>query len=115
MYGHGSIVDQPPVDVYARGMIIRPLHDRIVLRRIAADSVTKGGIVIPENAKEKPVQGEVVAVGSGKALDDGSLRPIDVKVGDRVLFGKYAGSEVTVDGEERVIVREEDILAVLSG
>ena len=95
-------------------MIIRPLHDRVVLRRAKEESKTPGGLFIPDNAKEKPVEGEVVAVGSGKVLDDGTLRPLTVHVGDRVLFGKYSGSEVTVDGEERVIVREDDILAVLS-
>lgn len=94
-------------------MTIRPLHDRIVLKRIAAKTTTAGGIIIPDNAKEKPVEGEVIAVGSGKILDDGSVRPLEVKVGDRVLFGKYSGSETEIDREEHVIVREDDILAIL--
>ena len=94
-------------------MKFRPLHDRVVVRRIEADEKTKGGIIIPDTAKEKPVEGEVVAVGNGKVLEDGSIRKVDVKVGDRVLFGKYSGTEVKLDGEERLIVREDDILAVL--
>ena len=91
----------------------RPLHDRVVVKRLDAEEKTKGGIIIPDTAKEKPVEGEVVAVGNGKVNEDGSVRKLDVKVGDRVLFGKYSGTEVKLDGEERLIVREEDILAVL--
>ena len=91
----------------------RPLHDRVVVKRIDAEEKTKGGIIIPDSAKEKPSQGEVVAVGNGKVNDDGTVRKLDVKVGDRVLFGKYSGTEVKLDGEERLIVREDDILAVL--
>ena len=94
-------------------MKIRPLHDRILVRRLEAEQRTKGGIIIPDSAKEKPIEGEVVAVGNGKVLDDGTVRPLDVKVGDRVLFGKYSGTEVKIDGEERLIVREDDIFVVL--
>jgi chaperonin GroES len=91
---------------------IRPLYDRILVKRLDPESKTPGGIIIPDNAKEKSIEGEVTAVGSGKLLDDGTIRPLDVKVGDRVLFGKYAGSEVRVNGEDRVILREDDIVAV---
>ena len=94
-------------------MKFRPLHDRVVVRRIESEEKTKGGIIIPDTAKEKPIEGEVLAVGNGKVLDDGSLRKLDVKVGDRVLFGKYSGTEVKIDGEERLILREEDILGVI--
>ena len=92
---------------------IRPLHDRVVVTRLAEELKSAGGIVIPDNVAEKPDQGEVIAVGNGKILEDGKVRPLDVKVGDRVLFGKYSGTEVKLDGEERLIVREDDILAVL--
>jgi chaperonin GroES len=94
-------------------MNIRPLQDRVILKRVKEEEKTKGGIIIPDTAKEKPVEGEVVAVGNGKVLEDGTLRKLDVKVGDRVLFGKYSGTEVKLEGEERLIVREDDILAVL--
>jgi len=94
-------------------MKIRPLHDRILVKRVEEETTTKGGIIIPDTAKEKPQEGRVVAVGSGKLLEDGSVRPLDVKTGDRVLFGKYAGSEVNLDGEEHVILREDDVLAVI--
>ncbi len=94
-------------------MAIRPLQDRILLKRVKEEEKTKGGIIIPDTAKEKPIEGEVVAVGSGKVLDDGTVRPLDVKVGDRVLFGKYSGTEVKIEGEERLIVREDDIFVVL--
>ena len=94
-------------------MNIRPLQDRVILKRVKEEEKTKGGIIIPDTAKEKPVEGEVVAVGSGKVLDDGTIKKLDVKVGDRVLFGKYSGTEVKLDGEDRLIVREEDILVVL--
>ena len=94
-------------------MKIRPLQDRIVIKRVEGESVTKGGIIIPDSAKEKPIEGRVVAVGNGKVLKDGKVRPVDVKVGDVVLFGKYSGTEVKLEGEERLIVREDDILAVL--
>lgn len=94
-------------------MSIRPLQDRVILKRVKEEEKTKGGIIIPDTAKEKPVEGEVVAVGNGKVLEDGTVKKLDVKVGDRVLFGKYSGTEVKLEGEERLIVREDDILAVL--
>ena len=92
---------------------IRPLHDRVILKRVKEEEKTKGGIIIPDSAKEKPVEGEVVAVGNGKHNEDGTVRKLDVKVGDRVLFGKYSGTEVKIDGEEHLIMREDDLLAVL--
>ena len=95
-------------------MKIRPLQDRIVVKRLEGESVTKGGIIIPDTAKEKPIQGRVVAVGNGKILKDGKIRPLDVKVGDVILFGKYSGNEVKLDGEDHVLIREDDVLAVLS-
>jgi chaperonin GroES len=94
-------------------MKIRPLHDRVVIKRIEAERTTASGIVIPDSAGEKPDQGEVIAVGNGKILENGSVRALDVKVGDRVLFGKYAGQTVKVDGEDVLVAREEDILAVV--
>ncbi len=94
-------------------MNIRPLHDRIIVKRIQEEEKTKGGIFIPDSAKEKPVEGEVLAVGNGKVLDDGTVRKLEIKVGDRVLFGKYSGTEVKLDGEERLIMREDDILCVV--
>ncbi|SFM45499.1 co-chaperone GroES [Thermodesulforhabdus norvegica] len=94
-------------------MKLRPLNDRVVVKRIEEEQKTAGGIIIPDTAKEKPIQGEVLAVGQGKLLEDGTRRPLDVKVGDRVLFGKYAGTEVKVGGEEVLIMREDDILAII--
>ncbi|MGR8933348.1 MAG: co-chaperone GroES [Gammaproteobacteria bacterium] len=94
-------------------MKIRPLHDRVIVKRVEEERTTAGGIVLPGSAAEKPSQGKVLAVGNGKVLDNGDVRPMDVKVGDRVLFGKYAGSEVKVDGEELIVMREEDIMGVL--
>ena len=94
-------------------MKIRPLHDRILIKRVDEEQKTAGGIIIPDSAKEKPQEGRVIAVGNGKAGDDGKVRPLDVKQGDRVLFGKYTGSEVNLDGEEHLIIREEDVLCVL--
>lgn len=94
-------------------MSIRPLHDRVVIRRQEEEKTTAGGILLPDSASEKPAQGEVVACGNGKILDSGDVRPLDVKVGDKVLFGKYSGSEVKVDDEELLVMREEDILCVL--
>ena len=94
-------------------MKIRPLPDRILVKRIDEEAKTKGGIIIPDTAKEKPQEGKVVAVGKGKVTEDGKLQPLDVKKGDRVLFNKYSGTEVNVDGEEHLIMREEDVLAVL--
>lgn len=96
-------------------MKIRPLQDRVVVKRLEEKEVQRGGIVIPDTAKEKPQEGEVIAVGDGKILSNGNRSPIDVKVGDRVLFGKYSGSEVKFGGEDLLIMREEDILGVLSG
>ena len=94
-------------------MKFRPLHDRILVQRIEEPNKTKGGILIPDTAKEKPQEGRVVAVGNGRVLEDGSVRPLEVKKGDRILFGKYSGSEIKLDGEEHIIMREEDILAVV--
>lgn len=92
---------------------IRPLNDRILLKRIEAEEKTAGGILIPDNAKEKPVEATVIAVGNGKLLDDGTRRKLDVKVGDRVLFGKWSGSEVKLDGVDHLLVKEDEILAIL--
>ena len=94
-------------------MKIRPLHDRIVVKRIEEKETVLGGIIIPDTAKEKPQEGEVMAVGQGKRLDDGKLCPLDVKAGDRILFGKYSGSEIKLDGEELVIIREDEVLGVI--
>jgi chaperonin GroES len=94
-------------------MKIRPLQDRIIMKRIPEEEKTKGGIIIPDTAKEKPLEGLVVAVGNGKVLEDGKVRPLGIKPGDRVLFIKYAGTEVKIDGEERLILREDDILGVI--
>lgn len=96
-------------------MKIRPLQDRLIVKRIAEEEKTKGGIIIPDTAKEKPQEGKVIAVGKGKANEDGKVTPLDVKAGDRVLFGKYAGTEIKVDGEEHLIMREDDILGVIEG
>jgi chaperonin GroES len=96
-------------------MKIRPLGDRVIIKRVAEEEKTKGGIIIPDTAKEKPQEGKVVAVGKGKLNDDGKLTPMDVKVGDRILFGKYSGSEIKLNGEEHLILREEDILGVIEG
>ncbi|OGA18510.1 MAG: co-chaperone GroES [Betaproteobacteria bacterium RIFCSPLOWO2_12_FULL_63_13] len=95
-------------------MKIRPLHDRVVVKRVEEERKTAGGIVIPDNAAEKPDQGEVIAVGNGKILEDGKVRPLDVKVGDRVLFGKYSGSTVKMDGEEYLVMREDDIMGIVA-
>jgi len=97
-------------------MKIRPLQDRVIVKRLEeAVEKTKGGIIIPDTAKEKPQQEKVIAVGKGKVNDDGKLTPLDVKVGDKILFGKYSGSEIKIDGEEHLIMREEDILGVVEG
>jgi chaperonin GroES len=92
-----------------------PLHDRILVRRIEESETTTGGIIIPDTAKDKPQEGEVLAVGKGKVGDDGKVRPLELKEGDRVLFGKYSGTEIKIDGEELVIMREEEVLGVLAG
>lgn len=94
-------------------MNIRPLHDRVVVRRMEEERTSAGGIVIPDSATEKPIQGEIIAVGKGKILDNGESRPLDLKVGDRVLFGKYSGTEVKLDGNEFLVMREEDIMGVI--
>ncbi len=94
-------------------MKIRPLHDRVVVRRLEDERKSPGGIVIPDSAAEKPMQGEILAAGNGKIQENGEVRPLDVKVGDRVLFGKYSGTEVKVDGEELLMMREDDIMGVI--
>ena len=94
---------------------IRPLHDRVLVRRLENEEKSPGGIVIPDTAKEKPIQGEIVAVGKGKVLEDGKVQPLEVKPGDKVLFGKYAGTEVKVGNEELLMMREEDIMGVIEG
>ncbi|MEE9357983.1 co-chaperone GroES [Candidatus Vondammii sp. HM_W22] len=96
-------------------MNIRPLHDRVVVRRMEEERTSAGGIVLPDSATEKPVQGEVIAVGKGKILNNGDVRPVDAKVGDKVLFGKYSGTEVKIGDEELLIMREEDIMGVVEG
>ena len=94
-------------------MKVKPLHDRVLIRRLKSDEKTKGGIIIPDTAKEKPIEGEVVAAGNGRVQKDGKVRALEVKAGDRVLFGKYSGTEVKLEGETHLILREDDILAVL--
>jgi chaperonin GroES len=94
-------------------MKIRPLQDRLIVKRVEEEEKTKGGIIIPDSAKEKPMEGKVISVGKGKLLEDGKIHPLDVKAGDRVLFGKYAGTEVKIDGEEHLIMREDDVLGVI--
>ena len=96
-------------------MKIRPLHDRVVVRRLEDERKSPGGIVIPDSAAEKPMQGEILAAGNGKIQENGDVRPLDVKVGDRVLFGKYSGTEVKVDGDDLLVMREEDIMGVIEG
>ena len=96
-------------------MNIRPLHDRILIKRIEEQETVRGGIIIPDTAKEKPQEGEVIAVGNGKILENGQRVPLDVKAGDRILFGKYAGSEIKIEGEEYLILREDEVLGVLEG
>ncbi|MFO0588117.1 MAG: co-chaperone GroES [Polyangiaceae bacterium] len=96
-------------------MKMRPLQDRVIIKRVKEEERTKGGLIIPDSAKEKPIEGLVVAVGNGKVLEDGTVKKLDVKEGDRVLFGKYSGTEVKIDGEEHLIMREDDILGVIEG
>ena len=96
-------------------MALRPLHDRLLVKRLEEKEQVQGGIIIPDTAKEKPQQAKVLAVGPGKTTDDGKLQPVDVKVGDTVVFGKYSGTEVKVDGDELLIIREDDVLGVLEG
>jgi chaperonin GroES len=94
-------------------MKVRPLHDRLLVRRIEEKETARGGIIIPDTAKEKPMEGKVLAVGNGKVLDNGTRVPLDVKVGDTILFGKYSGTEIKIDGEEVLIVREDEVLAIM--
>ncbi|NKB36587.1 MAG: co-chaperone GroES [Gammaproteobacteria bacterium] len=94
-------------------MKIRPLHDRVIVKRVEEDKTSAGGIVIPDSATEKPIEGKVVAVGNGKILDSGEVRKLDVKKGDKILFGKYSGTEVKVDGEEYLVMREDDIMGII--
>ena len=96
-------------------MNVRPLHDRLIIKRVEEKETVKGGIIIPDTAKEKPQEGKVLAVGNGKILEDGKVRKLEVKAGDKILFGKYSGTEVKIDGEEHLILREEDILGVIEG
>jgi len=96
-------------------MKIRPLHDRVIVKREEEERKSSGGIVIPDTATEKPIFGKVVAVGKGKILENGDIRPVDLKVGDKILFGKYSGTEVKMDGDELVVMREEDVMAVVEG
>ena len=96
-------------------MKIRPLQDRVIVKRVKEEEKTKGGIIIPDTAKEKPIEGEVIAVGNGKANDKGEVRKLDVKAGDRILFGKYSGNEIRIDGVEHLILREEEVLGVVEG
>ncbi|MSR01083.1 MAG: co-chaperone GroES [Gammaproteobacteria bacterium] len=96
-------------------MKIRPLHDRVIVKRLEEERTSPGGIVIPDSAAEKPSQGKVLAIGKGKILENGTVRPLDVKVGDKILFGKYGGTEVKVDGDDLLVMREEDIMAIIEG
>ena len=96
-------------------MKVRPLHDRVIVKRLDEERTSPGGIVIPDTAAEKPVQGKIIAVGKGKILENGTVRPLDVKVGDKILFGKYGGTEVRVDGEDLLVMREEDVMAIIEG
>ncbi len=94
-------------------MQVRPLHDRVLVKRFVEEEKSKGGIIIPDTAKEKPIQGEIIAVGTGRVTDDGKVRPLEVKKGDKVLFGKYSGTEIKIEGEEFLMMREEDILGII--
>lgn len=94
---------------------VRPLHDRILVKRVEEQETVRGGIIIPDTAKEKPQEGKVIAVGSGKRTEDGKLIPLDVKVGDRILFGKYSGTDIKIEDEEYLILREEDVLGIIEG
>ena len=95
-------------------MQVRPLHDRVLVKRFTEEEKSKGGIIIPDTAKEKPAQGEIIAVGTGRVTEDGKIRPLDVKKGDKVLFGKYSGNEIKIDGDEFLMMREEDILGIIA-
>lgn len=94
-------------------MKVKPLHDRVIVKRVEEEAKTKGGIIIPDTAKEKPVEGLVVAVGNGKIMENGKTQPLEVKKGDKILFGKYAGTDIKIDGEEHLIMREDDIIAII--
>jgi chaperonin GroES len=94
-------------------MQVRPLHDRVLVKRFLEEEKSKGGIIIPDTAKEKPIQGEIIAVGTGRVTDDGKIRPLEVKKGDKVLFGKYSGTEIKIEGDEFLMMREEDILGII--
>ena len=94
-------------------MKVRPLHDRVIVKRVEEEAKTKGGIIIPDTAKEKPIEGKVVAVGKGKILENGNQQPLEVKEGDKILFGKYAGTEINIEGDEHLIMREDDIVAII--
>ena len=94
-------------------MEIRPLHDRVIVKRVEEEEKTKGGIIIPDTAKEKPIEGKIIAVGEGKILENGKKQPLEVKKGDKVLFGKYAGTDINIEGEEHLIMREDDIIAIV--
>ena len=94
-------------------MKVRPLHDRVIVKRVEEEAKTKGGIIIPDTAKEKPIEGKVVAVGKGKVLENGTQQPLEVKEGDKILFGKYAGTEINIEGDEHLIMREDDIVAII--
>jgi chaperonin GroES len=99
----------------ARAMKVQPLRDRLIVKRLDEEEKTKGGIIIPDTAKEKPLEGKVIAVGKGKLLDNGTLVPLEVKAGDRILFGKYSGTEIKIDGEDHLILREDDVLGIIAG
>ena len=94
-------------------MLVRPLHDRVLVKRQLEEEKSKGGIIIPDTAKEKPIQGEIIAVGTGRVTEDGKVRPLEVKKGDKVLFGKYSGTEIKIEGEDYLMMREEDILGII--
>ena len=96
-------------------MKLRPLHDRVIIRRVEEERTSPGGIVIPDSATEKPIKGEVVAVGNGRVMENGEIRALDIKAGDRVLFGKYSGTEVKVEGEELLVMKEDDVMAIIEG
>jgi len=96
-------------------MKVQPLRDRLIVKRLDEEAKTKGGIIIPDSAKEKPLEGKVIAVGKGKLLDDGKLVPMEVKAGDRILFGKYSGTEIKIEGEDHLILREDDVLGIIAG
>jgi len=108
-----STITKTQIFLGVSNMKIRPLHDRVIVKRLEEERTSPGGIVIPDTAAEKPIQGKVIAVGKGKILESGEVRPLDVKIGDKVLFGKYSGTEVKMDGDELVVMREEDIMAII--